>query len=244
MVAGYALAVRGQIWSTEGKHREALALLRDAVNTSHDKGDVPMIVTVFGYGIQILVGAGAPEIAALCIAFAVRGAAMAVDEAVATIVGAIDAFVAREQDVVEDTSLTSEVGRDRRRHAAVAAAPGGSGSVHADDERCAAGVGGLGPRSTVAGRRRLRTREADPEQERAAHDEAGEAELAKSSVHGCSSLARAAQGARPATLDLTARLRQDLLPELELPHLAVGGERQLGGDFPLLGHLVRGQPLP
>ena len=53
-------AVRAQICSKEGDHLAAVAFLACAVPTSRDKGDVPMFVTVAGYGIQIFMRTGAP----------------------------------------------------------------------------------------------------------------------------------------------------------------------------------------
>jgi predicted ATPase/class 3 adenylate cyclase len=73
VVAGYAFAVRAQIYSREGNHLEALSFLREAVTTSRDKGDIPMLVTVVGYAIQIFTRAEGPLVAARCIGFAVVG---------------------------------------------------------------------------------------------------------------------------------------------------------------------------
>jgi hypothetical protein len=75
VVRGYMLALRAQIASVLGEHRDALAFLRASLIASRDKGDIPMLITSVAYSIQVMARAGLPDGAALAAGAAVDGPA-------------------------------------------------------------------------------------------------------------------------------------------------------------------------
>jgi predicted ATPase/class 3 adenylate cyclase len=58
------LAVRALVATRDGDAAEARASLREAITSAHDKGDVPALVTVLEYGIQVWSRFGEEELAA------------------------------------------------------------------------------------------------------------------------------------------------------------------------------------